>query len=568
MSTTPPPGEFAPIVEALENALLPAVKNNYSPVFHRPIDQHVGIEITGSFRTDDTTTNGEISYITVLRHAPEDLAVGGVSKIVPHDGFGLAWRKQTSSGDDMRYNVYITDNNALQENIFIGSELIVENYGVNNFLVAAKFDIQIDTWYHFKIRINSNMGVLAYLWEDGDVEPGTPTIQLGSTSPTYVPVAAGRHFGLSVPETQGNSWWYRDLEVASILGTYPMHAFRFHMDLNNWNTSDPFTIKYRGFGVGETSTDTGLKLYIKGLDDVDDWDEIGSHTAGVADEKADQELEITLTGITVNDYLEDGFITLLVRPDNDETVHTIRSYYASIETATPSGIHLGNMSDIYYNDPANITEATVEYTATEATFRLENVPGISLPIQEVVEIINSTTGETLVRNTDYHVVVNDTDAAFSTRSNTSITLDGFVIAVALIISYRYSSIGTSIQTLVESDEFRYPNADNLAKIMPPTIITVDQFEYVGGVASEDMQGLFRNYINSGINDSMFEISDLIAIATANGATSVRLTGMDVSYAQYDRLGDRTTASINDSLTISGLTAFYSDLTQLTGVVRI
>ena len=563
----PPDSELDPIIAELTDAIDPTVKNNYGPVFHRPVDQHVGIEITGQFRTDDASDNGEISYITVLRHSPDDLAVGAIAKVVAHDGLGLAWRKQTGSGSDERYNVYIVDNNALQENIFIGSELIVENYGVNNFLVAAKATININTWYNFKVRVNSNLGILAYIWEDGDAEPSTATVQLGATAPEYVPIAAGRHFGLAVPETHGSTWWYRDLQIESVLATYPMHMLRFNMDMTKWDLTDQFQVNYRGIGYGETAADAGLRLFLKEPDTDSSWTEIGSHAAEASAEKAAQELSFTPSG-TLADYLEDGYISILARPDNIDAEHTIRTYYASVDTPIPSGIHLGNMSDIYYNDPANIRETTVNYAATTPSFRLENVAGISLPVHEVIDLVNANTGETLVRNVDYHVVVNDADNAYSTRSDTTILLDTFVAIINLNIIYSYASNGVALQTLIESNDFRYPNADNLAKVMPPTVIAMDTFEYTGGVASEDMRALFKSYVNSGINDSMFEISDLIAIASANGATSVSLTSIDINYRQYDKDGALTTGAITDKLTISGLTAFYTDTSQLLGVVRL
>ncbi|MBC8409949.1 MAG: hypothetical protein H8E12_14690 [Rhodobacteraceae bacterium] len=67
------------------NLLNPEDLNNLQPIFHKPIDQHLGIQISGRFLTTDATANGDMSYITVARNP---------NLYAAHDGYGLAWRKQ------------------------------------------------------------------------------------------------------------------------------------------------------------------------------------------------------------------------------------------------------------------------------------------------------------------------------------------------------------------------------------------------------------------------------------------------------------------------------------------
>jgi hypothetical protein len=59
--------------------------NNLAPIFHKQIDQHLGIEISLVMNTTDNTEDGQVSYITVLRNS---------EVFLPQDGYGLAWRKQ------------------------------------------------------------------------------------------------------------------------------------------------------------------------------------------------------------------------------------------------------------------------------------------------------------------------------------------------------------------------------------------------------------------------------------------------------------------------------------------
>tara|TARA_Y100000310_G_C20250387_1_gene608821 strand:- start:120 stop:392 length:273 start_codon:yes stop_codon:yes gene_type:complete len=45
------------------------MNTSFSPIFHKQINQHEGIRITGRFHTTDTSDFGRMSYITVNRSA-------------------------------------------------------------------------------------------------------------------------------------------------------------------------------------------------------------------------------------------------------------------------------------------------------------------------------------------------------------------------------------------------------------------------------------------------------------------------------------------------------------------
>ena len=59
------------MVDDLNNLLLDEniMNTSFSPVFHKKINQHEGIRITGRFHTTDTSEYGRMSYITVNRSA-------------------------------------------------------------------------------------------------------------------------------------------------------------------------------------------------------------------------------------------------------------------------------------------------------------------------------------------------------------------------------------------------------------------------------------------------------------------------------------------------------------------
>ena len=142
--------------------------NNTSPIFHKQISQHLGVDVKFTMETTDMTENGEMAYATVLRNS---------EVFIPHDGYGIALRKQpgfllrmeagTQTVDDIakfaeqygvsetvaasyvgnikanpgfwKYNVYLVDNDALQEEVWIGHEqLWDQTSGQNQFLQTAK----------------------------------------------------------------------------------------------------------------------------------------------------------------------------------------------------------------------------------------------------------------------------------------------------------------------------------------------------------------------------------------------------------------------------------------------
>ena len=97
--------------------------NNTAPIFHKQIDQHLGIQIDFTFATTDGTETGEMAYATVLRNS---------EIYAPQDGYGISFRKQpgfllrmesgTQTGDDIEtfaehYNMTTAEAGAFVGNI-------------------------------------------------------------------------------------------------------------------------------------------------------------------------------------------------------------------------------------------------------------------------------------------------------------------------------------------------------------------------------------------------------------------------------------------------------------------
>jgi hypothetical protein len=67
--------------QQLGNLMSPANFNNLSPVFHKSLDQHLGVQLDLSMTTTDTSDEGEMAYVTFLRNKDYH---------APHDGYGFA----------------------------------------------------------------------------------------------------------------------------------------------------------------------------------------------------------------------------------------------------------------------------------------------------------------------------------------------------------------------------------------------------------------------------------------------------------------------------------------------
>ena len=295
----------------LINSVLDSIKEkkepenfaNSAPVFHKPLKQHTGISIETSMNASDQTEQGEMAYITVLRNNEIYL---------PHDGYGLAWRKQpqflirlnndtytdpeqkekdikifedyfgvnpedegvvgslSDSANDQYwfYNVYLVDNDILQEETQLGYTAILDqSSGRNQFLQMSKHWIEPDVTYDFKLKITENLGTKAWVKENGTPEEFDSTnlkIDRGATFPNYVPNAGETfttesgvesldsergNFGIGVGETKSYEWEVSALTISSIVQTFPMHLFRFKIDTQKWpSTSAPFDVDYYGVG--------------------------------------------------------------------------------------------------------------------------------------------------------------------------------------------------------------------------------------------------------------------------------------------------------------------------------
>lgn len=546
--------ELQGLVDEIQKRKRPQNFNSVSPVFQRQLSKHQGIQIEGTFWTDDSSENGKISYVTVNRN--QDIAV-------PWDGIGFAWRK----GDGSKYNLYIVDNDALSEEIFVGNEsMLTQTGGINDFLVAGKKQITTETEYDFTMKIYSHFGIDLWIYESNnspaELNAANRDLTMGQTYPKYEPQAAGEDFGLAVQETSNSSWRYRDIVITNITQFYPMHLFKMKTPTESFADGKQFIVNYYGIGHGENNN--ALKFYIN---KDDNWVKIGENTAGESDTIEQKKIIKTLSSI--EDYRDtQDYIYLLATPYNyQDSTHNIESNYISVDNVLPSGIHRGNVVDIYTEAKSQIEQTTLSTTLTDNKLYLQNESSTNFPVADIISISRTTTGSELVEGTDYVVSHVKTETSFSTRDNILITFDASFVGIGVTVAYRYYTDGSAVQSLVESADYRNPGQDPLFKIMPLTIVNLNTFEYKGLVSVEEMKEALVEQINN-ISDGILEISDLIGAAYDAGATYVNLTTTDVSVREYDYLGNYTESKVTDSHTISGLKTYFADTTSVAGVSKV
>ncbi len=549
---------FADIRTIFEDLISTDVAYNFSPVLHRYMGLHTGVKFSGKFKTSDPSTNGNMCYTTFWRS--ENYAI-------PHDGVGMAWIK----GDENTYNVYIVDNDVLSDEINIANSIIREDVGINKFIASGKKEILIDTWYEFSLKIKSDNSIIAKVWNNGSGEPGDDDgpgaayviIKSGAMTGTFRDgTEEDYQFGIGVHNTNGGEWLFDDLQILAIDSAYPYSLFKFKATPSSF--TGPATFKYYGYAYDEDTT-YGLTSFL--LTSGEQWVTAGSNTSTGATQVEDTEImyEIEDVGTYRN---ADGYVYAAVRPDGTVGEKNLNSYYISLENVMPSGIHTGNMIDVWVDSPEKIVEEEFEIDSVDGIISVTDVD-FNVPIQEIAEIIDS--GDSSLDYSDW-TMTTVVWSAFSTEPLQYITLGGSYTGVSetFTIRSRYYEDGVAVQVLLNSNEYRAPGAVNTVKIKPPHVIQINNLEFRGLLTEAQVIEHIKDFVYS-ITDSVFEITDLLSYIYAQGVTYVNLNTLDIKIRSYNYKNVRTSGSgiaVSSSYSFSGVGSFYTHSNDLLGVTKI
>jgi hypothetical protein len=329
------------------------------------------------------------------------------------------------------------------------------------------------------------------------------------------------------------------------------------------------SVKYYGYASdGNTGNENwGLTAFVyKKVNGIWTWVEMGTNTAT---ELTDKNLTLIqhdfLIGDTYRDTSEN--VSILATSTYADTAATdVTSYYVSLEDTLPSGVHTGGCADIYINDPSRILTAENILNNITGDIELSTANGFLGPLHSIVRVERSLMGDDLKINTDWSLVSGSPSKAFSIYEYPYLTFSPALIDFKVRIVYRYYHDGPDVQALLDSDEYRFGGVDNLAKILPPTIVTINTLDYKGTPTVEEIVGALKAYINAA---TTLTLADLINLLYTYGVTWIDIPNIDISIVAHDYkrvISDPIT--LTDSYTISGLTVFFVDDASLVAIRRL
>jgi hypothetical protein len=524
--------------------------DNYYPIMTAALTRHEGITVTGKFMTDDTSSPGRLSYITVLRDE---------ASLDPSNGYGLAWG--VGSGI---YNIYIVDNSPLANDLFINSTFVVNPQGENAFKAAAVYTIAPNVEYNFKITIEEDSAISAKVWPVSGSEPTLPQLNVGA--PLEGPTSVGTHWGVGVLGTKNAQWWYDDLKVETTVGVHTAVMYRLKADPIQFPAGSFARVSHYGYGYD--STTYGLLAFIKKNEGAGyTWTQIGSNTSRNTSDHAS-------TGISYNFVMgtayrdTDNFIDILLTSTSASTTVTeVASHYVSLENALASGIHTGGCADIYINDPDGIVVMDKTINNVTGNIPMGTANGFQTPIHSIVEVDVAMTALPLVENVDWTLVTPDPATALSTQEQPYLSFNPGLINTQVRILYRYYAHGSQIQSTVNSDKYRYSGVSNLAKIMPPILVRFNNLSYRGAVAASVVQDAIKAYIVG--QTETITLDAILNTVYSLGATFIDRANLDVDIIETDYM--RVTSdpiALIDTYTKPTLTAFYTDVYDMSGVIKL
>ncbi|MGV8130477.1 MAG: hypothetical protein ACP5N7_00060 [Candidatus Pacearchaeota archaeon] len=556
------------------NSIFSSSKFDFMPVVTKPITQHNGIEIIGTFRFNDPTATRipPMCYVTVRRDATDPY---------PHNGLGFAFSKMSYSDTTSGiYNVYIVDNSALVDEVFMYNEIVLQENGVNNFLAAASRELLNNTTYRFKLRINEYNS--ARLWLLGgnsnennvDIDTGLSESAYNSTSNysgylittapryyEYEPQSDGTNFGIGVLGSRQGEWFFDDIQINSIIDNYPFAYYQIKIPNSLIGTTKSATLEWEGYGVWGSSPyigSSGVQAWLATAGG--SWEKIGEH-AWIPGHPDINERKITKNISNINDYNIGNYCHLYVTTTQANSEAKLYTDYVHLSSVVPSGIHTGNMLDVYVKDTTKIARDT--YSGIGSTLYLNSTT--LGPIVAVRGVTNYNI-ELIPGDPDIGYLVSSpvADLAFSTNEQVEVT---FSASTDAVIEYLYYTDGSAIQNFVNSDNLRYPGINILVKTLPPVIITINNLEYVGNIDSTTMRLKLIDYILGLTNE--FDISKMLLYMQSVGATAFNLDTIDVIVEHYDYT--RTLVykgPVTTSYVLRDMGMFYTDTNELIGVIRV
>jgi hypothetical protein len=542
-----------------------------APMISRPLSVHNNVLITGKFSTNDATVEGRPMYVTVLRRE---------NSAVVHDGFGFAFthgnESFSDSADYEKHNVFIVDNNILQDHINFGGAVLTGGT-VNQFLVAGKTKIVKDVEYEFEFKIFTSWATELRIWQVGTARPSVPTISSGAlvdgplglggaqlqdpVTGQFLSVLSGRDIGMGVFNPSGYIWKLRDFQVDSLSSGIPIQIFEFE---NTTPFSEGITnkIQLTYYGSGQaTSLDytedslsgeilTGSAL-VKGLDfyiaKVDEfgaqdattpWEYLGSNTAGHADSSDATRRFIGVTTGNASDYEFSGKIYIAVTKNFlptaldgliDPASPSIKTDFIEISAERIKKMSDRNAMDVWVDPRAGLQKETV--TAILGPASEPFLPEFKEPVYLVEKIYTTVSPNVNLLNyngvSGINPVPEDLGVTFSSRCKTYLEFAPINAYQEISIDYYYVDLD-SVQAFVESSENRSPGTDLLVRAVPPRVFSIKAaypLTFKGSLTTDEVKTAITDYIVGTGNSGTIRKSDIVSMLYSFGVSYINLNSL-------------------------------------------
>jgi hypothetical protein len=547
------------IIEDIDSSLINKLSvdesYNFAPVLHKVLPKHSDVKLYCKIKTSDNSENGIINYLTFWRSP---------NYAVAHDGVGLAWTK----GDGNLYNFYIVDNDPLSDGVFITEKIVRESVGINNFIAGGKFNINKDIWYNTSLKINSNYSIIAKIWVDGTTEPAdnaapnTDYLIIKSGAMIH-PFRTGNeweyHFGIGIQDTSNYEWEFDELKIINLKSGYPYAIFRLNSDSIYFN--DEATLDYYGYAV-DSNNNYGLEAFI--LNSGNEWESIGINSGTESDDVINTLIRKEIQDIS--DYRQpSGDCYVAAKPVGTYGMKSVNTHYIGLTNMIPSGVQMGNVTDIWVESVNKILDASSTVSAIDGIINIDT-NNFVLPIQEILDITDVT--NTILSRGEWELI-SDPDTIYSTKAVQKIKLNSGTNAT-YTVNYRYYSDGVAVQNLVESENFRSPGSDNLIRISPPHAVEIRNLEYTGNIVESELKNKIIYYINN--LDKSLILSDFYKYLGNSGVSYFDNKKLNIVIRGYNYKGLNITnfeEIIKDKYTIEeDIGSFYCGSYDIKGMVRL
>lgn len=546
--------EFAQMMKEVSNQIVPETSNNYFPIASAPLPMHNGVVLTGTLQSSDQSTEGRMSYVTVLRDS---------ASLDPANGYGFAWMV----GDGSKYNVYLVDNSALANDLFINDENVVNPQGENAWKAATRLTLVKNISYSYELTIGIDYSMSLKIWQTGNSKPGTPTVSCGA--PLGHPSATGTNIGFGVLGTHNYRWWYGGINVTTTTGVHTAALFQLKAHPADFPDNSSVTIDYYGYG-NDGGSNNGLSAFIRQkIGGNWTWVAAGTNTSNSGTDRNLTHIAKTFT-VTSNFRDTNDAVYLLVTSTYASTAVTeVSTYYVALSGSLLVGVHTGGCADIYITDPTKVLLASNTVTNVAGTVAMSKANGFYIPLHSVIQVQTTIGGQKLLPNVDYVVSSGAGMAyAYSTLENAQLVFNPIWNGFNMTVTYRYYQSGETIQALLDSPENRYTGTSNLAKSIPPAIVSINVLDYRGTASLTTMQNAIAAYV-MGVTDTI-TFSDIINTMYGNGASWIDVANADIEVTQYDyqRIVNDPVQLIASYTLPTTLSAFFADATSLNALRRL